>query len=710
MQKSLLKQSVRAARLLLLCMCCSVLVCSFVSSGSAVAATPKIPLESLFQMIKPEWSNRDIKTGRALDGFLSLSLNGDENAIAYHLPRAPQHIMKSFHGGPGSYYLGVPIILDVERNGREYAQCALIYKSYYLERRDQRLFETIGCDRGAGKPHPVPTSFLSDLQKHGVRNCGPGCKYHFVTSDGPDKQALIQEIKKLYLPDTYNYDMLTLPMEAAEYEITYSVLGGEKFQSITFDVVEERVNGVASSFTIYRLQGPWQNHAALRYGADKNLYFQYYDQPPLGVMEALERDGELKRNINLYVVAGGQIVGHQDASETLRRDQSMDENTRPEYNRQQPALRYDGLDGRSNIFIDGKNQFHHLLETHRGEVQLVWIEKTDTLQFARAWTFEFTGKSVIPEDVDYDLSRRLYLAAGNAMTQDRNSDRYFWAVASEANEDAEELVRAASWIQDPQRLEQEATAARMQADRERRERERLDRKAQIVAENAERDAQHEQHLREVAAREKAVETEVAAAQAAAMAEANAELAKAQQMIDAAQAGSAQPGIGASSRGLVTRSVNMLTTILLLIGGILFSRERFSQLLPPLKPLLEKLYGLMGPLLPAIGVALALCGVLGFVINTLSLALFANVIPQAIALAFGGVLSASKMLEVKAKAQPLAVGDDGSLASRTNEALDQSIQKLGPVLTLINKNQSLIGLAAVGVGCLALVIGGALWFI
>lgn len=675
----------------------------------AMAEDAKIPLESLFQMITPEWSNRDLKTGRALDDFLALSLNGDENAIAYQLPSAPLHIMKSFHGGPGAYYFGVPIILDVEKNGRQYAQCAMIYKHYYLERRDQPLFESIGCDRGAGKAHPIPTSFLTDLQRAGVGNCGPGCRYHLVSSQSPDKQALIQEIKGLYLDNTYNFDMITLPKESAKYEISYSVLGGKEFQSIAFDVVEEQVKGIASTYQIYRLQGPWQNHAALRYGADKELYFQYYDQPPLGVMEVLERDGELKRDIQLYVIADGKIIAHQDASETLRRDQGMDENTRPQYNRKKPTLRYDDLDGRSNIFIDGKNQFYHLLETYKGDVDVVWVEKTDTLTFARAWTFEFSGRSVSPADKGYALSKRVKLRAGNGMTQDRNSDRYFWAVATKKGKDATKIVAKATWIQDPERLEQESTAAQMRADRERRDQERADNKAQIAADNAARDARHEQHLRDVEQREKSVETEVAAAQAAAMAESQSELAKAQQMIDAAQSEYGSSDYKSKGSGLFGTIVAYLTTVLLILGGVMFSRASLGEALPPLKPVLDKSYALVRPLLPTLGVVLAVCGALGFLISTLSLALFANVIPQATALALGVILGANKMLELKAKAQPESADVD-SVAGKASEALEQGAAKLGPVLSVIQRHKASIGLAAIVVGLVDLLSGGGLWVI
>lgn len=647
--------------------------------AQAVAEDPRIPLESLFQMITPKWSNQDLKSGRALDDYLYLSLNGDENAIAYHLPDQPRHIMKSFHGGPGAYYYGVPIILDIEKDGRRYAQCALIYKPYYLERRDQRLFETIGCDAGAGKAHSVPTAFVRDLQSKSVENCGPGCRFHFVSSHSPDRDELIQQIKALYLDETYNYDMINLPKEAATYRITYSVYGGDAFQSIEFDVVEESVRGVASTYRIYRLQGPWQNHAALRYGADKNLYFQYYDQAPMGVMEALERDGELKRDIQLYVIADDEIIAHQDVSETLRRDQVMDENTRPEYNRKKPGLRYDGLDGRGNVAIGNKDQFHQLLENHDGSVDVVWVEKTGSIRFARAWSFEFPGKTLVPEDREYRLSRRLQIEAGNHMSQDRNSDRYFWTVASAQGDDAIERVEAAAWIPDPVRLEREATAARMQADRDRRDQERADRKAEIAAQNATRDAAHERHLQDVAERERAVEAEVAGAQAAAMAEAEAELARAQQMLDSAQQ---QPaGQNSGVFGGLRSFVALLTTLGLLLGGVMFSREALARMLPPLKAVLETAYGFVGPMMPVLGIVLAACGLLGFLMNTLSLALFANIIPQATALALGGVIGASK--------------------------LDA---KLGRGLALVDNHKAGVGVAAIGVGLLDLVTGGVLYVI
>ncbi|MEM6545090.1 MAG: hypothetical protein AAF680_09300 [Pseudomonadota bacterium] len=664
-------------------------------------------------MITPKWSNTDLKTGRALDDYLELSLNGDENAIAYYLPSAPKHIMKSYHGGPGTYYYGVPIILDVEKDGKRFAQCALIYKYYYLERRDQRLFDPIGCDSGEAEAHPVPTAFLQDLESQSVSNCGPGCRYHFVSSQSPDKAELVQQIKELYLDETYNYDMVTLPKESAKYKVSYSVYGGDEFQSIEFEIIAEKVKGVASVFTIYRLQGPWQNHAALRYSADKNLYFQYYDQVPAGVMEVLERDGELRRNIQLYAIADGDIIAHQDVSETLRRTQSIDEDTKPQYKRKKPGLRYDGLDGRGgSIFIGGKDQFHHLLEMHKGEVHFVWSEKTDNIQFARAWTFAFPGKTIIPEDQPYPLSRKLSLEAGNRMSQDQNSDRYFWSVASEKGSGARKLVSAASWIPDPVRVEREETEARMQADRDRRDQERADRKAQIVADNAARDSQYEQLLREVAAREKTVEVEVAAAQAAAAEEANAELAKAQKILEEAQRGANQ------GNGFIANLVRYITCWGLLLGGILYSRSFLAAKLPAIGGALDRSYSLMGAFLPSLGVVLAICALLGFFMSALSGAVLANLIPQLAALALGIVLGSSKMLDLKAKeainssAASSAVSSDASndKVAAASEVARKDAAKLGPLLTLIDKNKGRVGVAAIAVGLLNLFSGGTLYLI
>ncbi|MEO0435433.1 MAG: cell envelope integrity protein TolA [Pseudomonadota bacterium] len=679
-----------------------------IGATKSVAETPKIPLESLFQMISPSWSNADLKTGRALDEFLDLSLNSDENAIAYNLPSTPKHIMKSYHGGPGTYYFGVPIILDIEKDGRRFAQCALIYKYYYLERRDQRLFDPIGCDNGFGEAHPEPKAFLQDLEANSVSNCGPGCRYHFVSSQSPDKAELVQEIKELYLDEVYNYDMVMLPKEPAKYKVSYSVYGGGEFQSVEFEIVEEQVKGVASTFTIYRLLGPWQNHAALRYGADKNLYFQYYDQAPLGVMEVLERDGELRRDIQLYVIADGQIIAHQDVSETLNRSQSIDEDTKPQYKRKKPGLRYDGLDGRGgNIFIGGKDQFHHLLESHKGDVHFVWSEKTDRIEFARAWTFNFSGKTIIPEDRQYALSGKLRLEAGNGMSQDRNSDRYFWSVASETGASARKLIAAAQWIPDPVRLEREATEARMQADRDRREQERAERKAQIAADNAARDARHEQHLSEVAAREKAVDGEVAIAQATAMAKANAELAKAQKMLKDAHEGAA------SNSGFLVNWIRYFTCWGLLLGGVLYSRALLSAKLPALGTLLDRSYSLVGALLPPLGVALAASGLLGLVMNTLSGAVLANFLPQLTALALGVVLGSSKMLNLKATAEAAMNNRStisGSDAAAAGEAPEEGGAKLGYLLSLVNENKEKIGLAAIAAGLVNLVSGGALYVI
>ena len=128
-------------------------------------------------------------------------------------------------------------------------------------------------------------------------------------------------------------------------------------------------------------------------------------------------------------------------------------------------------------------------------------------------------------------------------------------------------------------------------------------------------------------------------------------------------------------------VALLTTLGLLLGGVMFSREALARMLPPLKAVLETAYGFVGPMMPVLGIVLAACGLLGFLMNTLSLALFANIIPQATALALGGVIGASK--------------------------LDA---KLGRGLALVDNHKAGVGVAAVAVGVLDLVTGGVLYVI
>ncbi|MEM6544079.1 MAG: hypothetical protein AAF680_04180, partial [Pseudomonadota bacterium] len=300
------------------------------------------------------------------------------------------------------------------------------------------------------------------------------------------------------------------------------------------------------------------------------------------------------------------------------------------------------------------------------------------------------------------------------MSQDQNSDRYFWSVASEKGSGARKLVSAASWIPDPVRLEREETEARMQADRDRRDQERADRKAQIVADNAARDAQHEQHLREVAAREKAVEVEVAAAQAAAAEEANAELAKAQKMLEEAQRGTDQ------GNGFIANLVRYITCWGLLLGGILYSRSFLAAKLPAVGGPLDRSYSLMGAFLPSLGVVLAVCALLGFFMSTFSGALLANLIPQLAALALGIVLGSSKMLDLKAKAEEAInssaasseVSSDASndKVAAASEAARKGAAKLGPLLTVIDKNKGRVGVAAIAVGLLNLFSGGTFYLI